>query len=537
MQKKLSITVYVILLSLFFTVFENIALWNHIVKLTSSEPVKIGFLISLPIFVFATMYTIFTLLVWPYIYRILVALLIILSTLVTYSMYNYGNYFDYGMIVSVLQTNSAESMSYLSSSVVAWFIFLGVIPAIIFCYILKPNFGTSAIRLFFVKLASIVGAILVCAVIAFFYYKDYVSFIRNHSELKALLNPTDYISATYRYEHYEYVDSKIPFKKIGLDAQDTNKSSHKNILVLVVGEASRTMNYSLNGYKRDTNPGLAKRNVISFKDVSSCGTYTALSVPCMFSNMNRSNYDATVAHHEDSLMDVLAHAGLDVSWKENDGGCKGVCDRIPHVEMTAKIDPSLCKKGTCYDEIMLKGLKEQIANAKKDTVIVLHLIGSHGPTYLDRYPPQFEKFKPICNTSNIQDCTREQVRNTYDNTILYTDHILSTVIDTLKQSGSDNNTAMFYLADHGESLGENGVYLHGLPYGIAPIEQKRVPMIVWMSKMFESNNHINVQCLEKAAELKDTHSQDNLFHSILGLMDVKTDLYKKNLDIFAKCRD
>ncbi|MCL9782130.1 phosphoethanolamine--lipid A transferase [Vibrio sp. S4M6] len=535
--KKISSTSYVALLALYFTVFQNIALWNHLVKLVSAEPVKIGFLISLPVFVFITMFVLFTIIVWPYVYRVLVGVLILLSTLVTYSMFNYGNYFNYGMIVSVFQTNSAESLSYLSYSVAIWFVLLGVIPAILFCYYLKPVFNRSVVKTVLAKLSGIVAAILVCLFIAALYYKDYVSFIRNHTEIKSLLNPTDYITSTYRYEHYVYVDSKIPYKKIGLDATNTHKGQQHNILVLVVGEASRSMNYSLNGYHRDTNPELAKHKVISFQDVSSCGTYTALSVPCMFSDMNRSNYNETIAHHQDGLMDILAHAGLDVSWRENDGGCKGVCDRVKHIEMTANIDPALCHNGTCYDEILLKGLKEKIANAKQDTVIALHLIGSHGPTYLYRYPPNFEKFKPICNTSNLQDCTSEQITNTYDNTILYTDHILSTVIDTLKTSAGNNNTAMFYLADHGESLGENGIYLHGLPYSIAPIEQKRVPMIVWLSKAFQTNNGLNAGCLENEAQHKDTYSQDNLFHSILGLMDVTTHLYKPDLDVFRQCRN
>lgn len=533
-RKRLSSTLYIILLALFFTLVENIALWQHVNALIAKENVKVSFLITLPIFIFSTMFALFSLLIWPYIYRVVALVLILSSSMAAFSMFNYGNEFDYGMIASVMETNTEEAFSYLSFASVTWLIVVGVIPSILFCYCLTPKFHASVWRITVMKILQIISALLIVALIAVFQYKDYVSFIRNHSELKSLLNPTDFLTATYRYEKDQLVDSHIPYTPQGLDAVNNN-SGPANILVLVLGETSRSMNYSLNGYAKLTNPKLATRNVISFKKVASCGTYTALSVPCMFSNMTRDNYSEAMAYHQDGLMDILGHAKIDVSWRDNDGGCKGVCDRIPTAKMTKKIAPQLCKLGSCYDDILLKGLADKIQNAQTDTVIGLHLIGSHGPSYTHRYPAEFETFKPVCSTSDLQACSIEQITNAYDNTIVYTDHILSQVIDTLNANASGNNVALFYVSDHGESLGENGVYLHGLPYRFAPIEQKSVPMIVWLSEKFEQHNQLDIQSLRNKAN-SDHYSHDNFFHSILGLMRVSTKLYLAELDLFHPCR-
>ncbi len=540
MKLRLTSVLYTLLVALFFTAIQNIALWQHITELFENQPPKsIIFAISIPIFICAALNIIFTLLIWPRIYRILIPLLIILSSLATYGMYSYGVFFDYGMIVNIFETNTGEAASYLSLGGGLWLLAIGIVPAIIFTS-MKVQFKPF-IKELASKLLSIVISLVVIGIIAAGYYKDYASLVRNHSEIKALINPTNYLSATYRYAHYQLIEANMPFTHIGTDAVNehaaiTAKTNKPNVVVMVLGEASRSMNYSLNGYTRDTNPQLATRNVISFLNVKSCGTATAASVPCMFSDMTKANYDPVKARHQDGVLDVLHHAGIDVLWKDNDGGCKGACDRVKHIEMSAEIDPSLCHNGSCYDQILLKGLQQYIDDAKQDTMIVLHIIGSHGPTYDDRYPEKFKVFTPTCDTSDLQNCTEQQVKNTYDNTILYTDHILSQVIDMLKQDDQHANTAMFYMADHGESLGEDGVYLHGLPYAIAPKEQTTVPLILWLSPEYQKSQHINRGCLEKEAAAGG-YSQDYLFHSLLGMMDVKTNVYDPKLDIFSQCRN
>ncbi|WP_256384910.1 phosphoethanolamine transferase EptA [Photobacterium toruni] len=535
MKIRLSSINYILLVAIFFAAIQNIALWKHLSELfLKSSTNDVIFIATIPLFIIAALNIIFNLLLWPWIQRPLLSILIFISSLATYAMYSYGVYFDYGMIVNVFETNSAEASSYFSMAGLVWIVIIAIIPISILWRInvvYRP-----IVKELIARSLSIIISLLVIVIIAAGYYKDYASLVRNHSEIKALINPTNYISATFRYAKYQLIEAKMPFTQLGIDAQDSYQGGKHNVVVMVVGEASRSMNYSLNGYDRDTNPELVKRNVISFLNVKSCGTATAVSLPCMFSVMTKANYNAIAARHQDTAVDILQRAGIDVDWKDNDSGCKGVCDRVKHIVINADSDPKLCHDGTCYDAVLLKNLQAQIDDAKQDTFIVLHIIGSHGPTYNDRYPAKFKVFKPTCNTSNLQECSREQVTNTYDNTILYTDHILSSVIDILKNDDHNANTAMIYMADHGESLGEDGVYLHGLPYSIAPKEQTTVPLILWLSPAYQKSQHINRQCLQREAAAGG-YSQDNLFHSLLGMMDVKTTVYDPKLDIFSRCRN
>ncbi|WP_232313381.1 phosphoethanolamine transferase [Enterovibrio coralii] len=491
------------------------------------------FVATLPVLILALCFAIFTLLVWPIIYKPVVIALLACSTLATYAMVSYGQYFNYSMIVNIFETNSSEASSYLSVSVFLWLFFLFFIPSI-FVLLVKLRFPSTFRGLLLQKVLMLFVSVAVVGAIASVYYKDYASLVRNNSEIKALINPTNYLSASFRYAKYRLYEKNIPFQSLGTDATDERKGDKPNVIVLVVGETSRAMNYSLNGYQRDTNPHLSKEGVISFQHVTSCGTATAVSVPCMFSIMTHGTYKATTARHQEGVLDVLKHANVDVSWIDNDGGCKGVCDRIEHVNIEAKDFPKECAHGTCYDSVLLNGLADRVKNAQSDTVIVLHLIGSHGPTYFERYPPEFRVFTPTCDTADIQNCTRQQVVNTYDNTIVYTDYVLSQVIDILRSNDNAHQTAMLYLSDHGESLGEDGIYLHGLPYGIAPKEQKSVPMILWMSPAFQQGHNVNEACLKENAK-QVPYSQDNLFHTLLGMASVSTKVYQPTLDMLSQC--
>ncbi|MDD1780783.1 phosphoethanolamine transferase EptA [Enterovibrio sp. ZSDZ35] len=534
MKRQLSSAFFIFCIALFFASVQNTALWQHLWQiLTASQHFDIAFLATIPVLILALCFAIFTLLVWPIIYKPIVIALLACSTLATYAMVSYGQYFNYGMIVNIFETNSSEATSYLSVSVFLWLLFLFFIPSV-FVLLTKVRFPSTFRGLLAQKLVMLIVSVAVVGAIASVYYKDYASLVRNNSEIKALINPTNYLSASFRYAKYRLYEKNIPFKTIGTDAKDMNTSGAPNVIVLVVGETSRAMNYSLNGYDRDTNPHLSKQGVVSFQHVTSCGTATAVSVPCMFSIMTHDSYNATTARHQEGVLDVLKHANVDVSWIDNDGGCKGVCDRVEHMNIDASAFPKSCSNGTCYDDVLLNGLADRVRNAKQDTVIILHLMGSHGPTYFERYPPEFRIFTPSCDTADIQNCSRQEVLNTYDNTIVYTDYILSQVIDILKGADQSHQTAMLYLSDHGESLGEDGIYLHGLPYGIAPKEQKSVPMILWMSPLFKEDHKVDLTCLEQNAK-ENQYSQDNLFHTLLGMASVSTKVYQPSLDMLYHC--
>ena len=384
------------------------------------------------------------------------------------------------------------------------------------------------------RLFAIVGSIVTIGGIAALFFKEYAAFGRNHHEMPRLINPTNYIYATVRYYHHKSLVNR-QFARLDEKAKlMPYEDAAPTVFILVVGETARSMNFSLNGYPRETNPMLAKEDVISFKDVYSCGTATAISVPCMFSNMGREKFNADDAAYSENLVDLMQQSGFQVLWKDNDDGCKGVCNRVPNEEMVKKNDIRYCDGKSCFDEVLLEDLDEYLGNVTKDAFIILHTMGSHGPTYYKRYPATFKKFTPTCDTADIQKCTREEVVNTYDNTILYTDYVVANAINILKRF-PHLESGLMYISDHGESLGENNIYLHGLPYSIAPLEQKKVPMVLWMSENMKKFDHLDYSCIAKEAE-KNTYSHDNLFHTLLALMEVKSSTYDKSKDMFENCR-
>ncbi len=348
------------------------------------------------------------------------------------------------------------------------------------------------------------------------------------------------ISSSWSYSRRQYKKRDLPLVKYGEDAHivHTVGAHAPKIMVLVVGETARAENFSLNGYHKPTNPELSKLDLVNFTQASSCGTQTSVSVPCMFSGMKRSGYDEALAGHREGLLDIVQRAGYEVTWIDNNSGCKGACDRIQHY-ISPKDDPrykNQCKDGECYDGILIDALKDylkalDLKQLKKDQLIVLHQLGSHGPAYYKRYPAAFKKFTPTCDTNNIQNCSRESLINSYDNTILYTDHVLSTLIHTL--DALPVSTGLMYLSDHGESTGENGLYLHGTPYFMAPKEQTHIPMLFWFSTTWPQQQTIK-QCLN--GQKNNPVSQDNLFPTVLGLLHIRTQVLDSSLDLTAQCR-
>ena len=305
--------------------------------------------------------------------------------------------------------------------------------------------------------------------------------------------------------------------------------------MLVVGETARSQNFSLNGYARQTNPELAKRGVISFPDAVACGTSTEVSLPCMFSVFGRARYDEEKIQTHESVLHVLARAGVQVLWRDNQSGCKGICDGLPTEQLDHSKDPALCQGDQCFDEILLKGMDQVLRDKQGNLLVVMHQLGSHGPAYFKRYPAAFKQFTPACESDDLRLCKPEEIVNAYDNSLLYTDFFLGRVIDFLEQAQKTHDTAMLYVSDHGESLGEGGLYLHGMPYPIAPDVQTRVPFVLWMSQAFRTGFGVDEQCLRGRAKPQQA-SHDQLFHSLLGIFGVQTRAYEARLDLFAPCR-
>jgi lipid A ethanolaminephosphotransferase len=250
----------------------------------------------------------------------------------------------------------------------------------------------------------------------------------------------------------------------------------------------------------------------------------------MFSNLTRNGYSESKAESTYNILDVLNIAGVNILWRDNNSNSKGVADRVTYEDYKTPENNTICDD-ECRDEGMLVGLQEYIDSKETgDILIILHQMGNHGPAYYKRYPKAFEYFTPVCKTNQLENCTSEEINNAYDNAILYTDYFLSKVINLLKQN-KEFETAMFYISDHGESLGENNLYLHGLPYFMAPDAQTHVPAIMWLGENFK----IDRDTLKKTATKE--YSQDNIFHTLLGLFEVETGLYDSNMDIIKPATD
>lgn len=533
---QLSAVTFSFLFAMVLVLFFNQSLWQNTFNLPYQLSLwNIGFFISLFVFLVAVTNIFLLAMSFPYLQKTLTILVIMTAASASYFMDNYGIMIDKTMIQNTVETDIGEALELLSVKLIIYIVFLGVLPALIIWQLtIKSQSITKAMisRLFSFSLSF-----LVIGIIAFIYYQDYASFFRNNRHFRHLVNPINFISATTSYTSKLLTLDNIKPQVIAPDAKKSSASALNNKLnlnILVVGETARAANFSLNGYDRNTNPRLSQRNIVNFTNVSSCGTATATSLPCMFSKFEKDNYSHKKSKQFQGILDVLAQVGISVLWRDNNSGCKGTCDRVPTEILSKTTHDELCNSKECFDEILLDKLANFVDNLTQDTFIVLHQKGSHGPSYYQRYPKEFERFQPICKTNQLQNCSQQEIINAYDNTILYTDHFLNKVIDFLTQYSTKYNTAMIYMSDHGESLGENGIYLHGTPYFIAPKEQTHIPFLLWFSEEYQKENQVDLACLQ--AKQHGSISHDNLFHSILGINNIVTSEYKAELDIFNTCR-
>ncbi len=514
----------------------NLTLWKHLFAITASDWKGVAMRVAFGVMIFCVFNIFLTLFAFKRMLKPVLVLLFLVSAGVAYFMSEYGVMIDAGMFRNFAETNATEVQGLLSVKLGLYILLLGLLPSLL---LLKTpiNYRRWHRELISKVLVS-VACVAAIGGVALANYQGLSSLFRNHHELRLMVVPSNYIGASLGYLSEQVIAAQRPFVAIGEDARlsplwATRK--RKSLTVLVVGESARAENFGILGYGRDTTPNLSKeQGLIAFSDVHSCGTETAVSVPCMFSNMGRKDYSATRAKNEEGLLDVIKHAGLNVVWRDNQSGCKGTCDRVTLQDVSNLKDPVLCANNECRDDILLQGLQSFIDNLDQDTVLVLHQMGSHGPEYFKRYPKEFEKFTPVCESNALNNCSRESIVNGYDNTLLYTDHVLSSLIDILRSNQAKVDTAMLYLSDHGESLGEYNLFLHGTPYMLAPDQQKHVPMFAWFSDAYQASFSVDTGCLQK--ERNAPLSQDNLFHSMLGLLEVDTKVYNPSLDMFAGCR-
>ena len=471
----------------------------------------------------------------------LLILLLVCTAFASYFMGKYSVFLDPTMLRNLLHTDVGEARDLLAWDMLTHLAWQAALPIwLVWRTPLRERSWRAAIgwRLGALALALALGIGAFMAV-----SQDLSSLMRSNKSMRYLVTPGNYVYSLVRIATADAVDATKPLVPIGVDAVTSPAWAGRSrplLFVLVVGETARAMNWGLNGYARQTTPELAALNVVNFADVGSCGTNTEVSVPCMFSRIGRRDYDEERIRGEESLLHVVHRAGFDVQWRDNQSGCKGVCAGLPMQKMADTADPALCDGPECMDEILLKGLGAQLGGdkitdkGKVNHLIVLHQMGSHGPAYHRRSPEKFKRYTPTCDTAELRKCTAEAVVNSYDNSITYTDHVLADAIRFLQSQSARYDTALLYVSDHGESLGENNLFLHGLPYAIAPVQQTQVPMVMWLSPSFTDSRHIDLACLRARATQRATH--DNLFHTMLGLLDVQTSVYEPALDLVNGCR-
>jgi lipid A ethanolaminephosphotransferase len=445
----------------------------------------------------------------------------------------FGVIIDKEMIRNAAVTTGSEAGHLITLPFGLHLLATAVLPSLVIVYLRVAH------RRFIPKLGINLAVIATCLAVfvaaAFSAYQTLAGVGRQHPDIILTFNPIMPIVSAVRYVKSAETDSHLTAGPLGTDARRVGATGMPpRVLILIAGETARAADFSLGGYQRDTNPELSKEHVVYFSNTTSCGTATATSIPCMFSVFPRSEYTHRKGLETENLLDVLGHAGVNVTWLDNDTGAYNVADRVSYTYLPPSADARFCRNGECMDDILIDKVDHWLDGVHGDSVLVLHELGSHGPAYYQRYPDSFRRFVPDCRTGEFGSCSPQEIINAYDNTVAYTDHVVAKAIDKLKQRAGSMRGAVMYLSDHGESLGENGIYLHGAPYMIAPVQQTHIPFLAWLSDGLSAGAGFDMACLARRSG--GSYSQDNLFHSVLGLMDVSTKVYDPSLDIFSACR-
>jgi lipid A ethanolaminephosphotransferase len=518
----------IILVALFMAVFHNLTFFEKFYAYYADVDSVAIYTLLVGLFHASILSLLLSILGVNRIFGLLGFVLLLSSASAAYFIDTYKVIIDSHMIDNVLETNTSEAMDLIHLRLFVYLLVFAVLPGVL---LWKSSGRREAfLKTLFKRVGLAVGSIVVMLSTVFVASDFFSSFLREQEALKDYANPSAAIDSIIKVVERKSKKAMAaePFVMVASDAVKAPAGDKPKLFVLVVGETARGDHFSLNGYERNTNPRLAEREVVSFKKFYSCGTTTAYSLPCMFSYQTHANYDRGKADNMQNILDILQQTGVSVLWRDNNSGSKGVSDRVLNEDYSKPSLNPVCDD-ECRDVGMLDKLENWVAEQSgKDVLVVLHQLGSHGPAYYKRYPKSFEQFKPVCESNQLDECERQSIVNTYDNTILYTDYFLSEVIDWLKPYSDSHKVAMWYISDHGESLGEGGLYLHGLPYSIAPEAQKLVPAIYWDANSADSEQR---QSLLKQVNEKRSH--DVIFHSLLGAFDVNTAVYDEKLDIFS----
>ncbi|HAZ14696.1 MAG: phosphoethanolamine transferase [Bdellovibrionales bacterium GWA2_49_15] len=521
----------ILFFSIFLVLLHNITFFKKVIETYVQSPNGWLYVFSVAIVLSSVINLLFTFVRSKNTTKPILIIVLLLSSMTGYFIDHYGIVLDEIMLINVTKTNSAEALELFNFQFVMYFILLGLLPSFIIykIKIVDTSFKAEVLS----KVKNIIASLFIIFGMLVLSGKFYASFFRENKPLRYYTNPTYFFYSTGKYLSMWIKEGNTAMAHVGEDAAISPLDVDRDLIILVIGETARGDRFSLNGYSRETNPLLKNEDVVSFSNFSSCGTSTAISVPCMFSQFGRKNYNDKKGKITENLLDILSHSKkVNILWRDNNSDSKGVASRMQYEDYQSRERNTICDV-ECRDEGMLVGLQEYIdKQVDGDILIILHQMGNHGPAYYKRYPGEFERFQPVCRTNQLEKCSTEEISNAYDNAILYTDYFLAKTIAFLKPNTKKFETAMFYVSDHGESLGEGGLYLHGLPYFMAPSEQKMVGAVLWVDNRIMARNHTSYPMLMKKSSLPYSH--DNIFHTILGLFQVETSIYNNKLDILSE---
>ena len=531
--KNLKINLPFIKFIFLFSLF-NIIVYGYPI-ITKADNVYHNFFITVILYLvsYTLLISAFSILIFKKSYKIILFFIIIINSIIFHFMITYGIAFDANMIINATETNYNEAIEFINLEFISFIIFLGILPAIFFYKKVDIDFSNH----YWLKkiVFSLTPALLIFLITLPCHLSEKtLTFVKDNQRITSYIIPINYIEASFEFcflKIKSYINS-LSLISISddatIDEKNYNKNDKKNLIVFVMGESARAKNFSLNGYERNTNKFLDdyKEDIISFKNFESCGTFTALSLTCTFSHFPRKEFDYAKSFKYESLIDIFNKVDFPVAWRSNNGRCKGVCDRVKH---------SLVKSfgNNIYDDLLLKAFDMDLNRlTEKNNLIVLHGRGSHGPLYYKRYPKEFEVYKPACN-NELDNCSVQEIINAYDNSIYYTSYLLKEIIDRLIALNNEYNTILIFMSDHGQSLGENGIFMHSAPFNTAPIDQKNPAFFIWLNDDFANTFNIDKQCLRN--KINNNLSQDNIFHSMLGLFKINSQYYNTELDIFNDC--
>ena len=437
--------------------------------------------------------------------RVLLAILSVINATAVYFIYTYSVMIDATSIENVFNTRYAEASGFFSWQLWLSMIGFGALPAL-YCLLQPVTYGKVR------RLGVSCGcALLMVLAVASLNVGQTLWITQHDTELGGLLQPWSYLVNTCRVASFNH-DAQVEEIKLP-DGSITDEE--KAVVVLVIGESARKANFQLYGYQRPTNPLLSKQEKLKVYHATSCATYTTAGTKAILE-----------PKISDDLYELLPNyafrTGVDVVWRTSNWGEPPI--HIDEYLTDDELGKQFPGEDVSHDAILLKGLRERIeASRKHKVLIVLHTSTSHGPKYADKYPQQFEVFKPVARNVEEGEKNVSMLANAYDNSIVYTDYLLDSLITTLRDM-NDWRSAMIFISDHGESLGENKVFMHGLPMKLAPKEQYEIPFLVWTSDDFRS--------YKSDDKLPAVLEQHYIFHSVLNLLSIQSPAYSQDFDVF-----